>query len=76
MKHLWIASTWINALLKEFDAMNLNRIELTLEICQALWRAISPEGDRLDLLSARLLVAQGGETFRRSFVGQQDWAEC
>ncbi|MEC8080776.1 MAG: helix-turn-helix domain-containing protein [Pseudomonadota bacterium] len=54
MKHLWIASTWINALLKEFDAMNLNRIELTRDL-PGFVEGDFTEGDRLDLLSARLL---------------------
>lgn len=54
MKHLWIANTWINALLKEFQANQLDIVALTNDLpgfedgewCQ---------GDRLDLLSARIL---------------------
>lgn len=54
MKHLWVASTWINALLKEFDAMKLNRRELTRDL-PGFVAGDFVEGDRLDLLSARLL---------------------
>ncbi|MFC3150059.1 helix-turn-helix domain-containing protein [Litoribrevibacter euphylliae] len=54
MKHLWIASTWINALLKVFDAENLNRRELTRDL-PGFVEGEFTEGDRLDLLSARLL---------------------
>ncbi|GAA3934396.1 helix-turn-helix domain-containing protein [Litoribacillus peritrichatus] len=54
MKHLWIASTWINTLLREFDAASLNRRELTRDLPGFVDGGFT-EGDRLDLLSARLL---------------------
>ncbi|CAM3542398.1 AraC family transcriptional regulator [Parendozoicomonas haliclonae] len=68
MKYLCIASTWINALLLEFDSCGLDTEQLTQGL-PGFQEGQFSQSDRLDLLSARILWHRAAKLSNEPLLG-------